>query len=619
MQGRSRASFAKAASLAALLTIALPAAAQQGVVIEKFTNGEDADTPLGPVLSVGATVDWTYVVTNDAGGRDLTQIVVTDDQGVSVTCPQNFLGPGESMTCTASGTVQAGQYANVGMVTAMIEGGGQDSASDPSHYFGQAPGVIDIQKSTNGEDADTPPGPAIPVGDPVSWTYVVTNLGSSTLTDVVVTDDQGVSVTCPQTTLAEAESMTCTANGTAQPGQYANVGTVTAMLILGSTIPGVELGTSGPVAASDPSHYFGQTITLLKSTNGDDANVPPGPSIPVGSPVSWAYVVTNPGPEDLTGIVVTDDQGVVVTCPQTTLPAGESMTCTADALAEPGQYANVGTVTAALASGPTIMASDPSHYFGQTLVLQKSTNGIDADVAPGPSLKVGDPVGWTYVVTNLGTETLTDLTVSDDQGVAVSCPKTTLAPGESMTCTGSGTVEPGPYENLGIVNATSPSGGGQTITASDPSHYFGRTLIIEKFTNGEDADVAPGPLLQLGDVVVWTYVVTNLTTTALANVMVSDDQGVTVVCPKTTLAIGESMTCTANGTVAALGLYENIGTVTATRDTGGDPISDSDPSHYFGFAPAPAPALSPRLLFLALAVLAAVAFVALGRSARPWQ
>ena len=43
---------------------------------------------------------------------------------------------------------------------------------------------IDIEKATNGEDADTPTGPEIPVGGAVEWTYVVTNTGNVDLTNV---------------------------------------------------------------------------------------------------------------------------------------------------------------------------------------------------------------------------------------------------------------------------------------------------------------------------------------------------------------------------------------------------------------------------------------------------
>jgi uncharacterized repeat protein (TIGR01451 family) len=62
---------------------------------------------------------------------------------------------------------------------------------------------------------------------------------------------------------------------------------------------------------------------------------------------------------------VTDDQGVAVSCPQPTLTAGNSMTCTANGSAQVGQYTNVGTVTATHPVFGTIVATDISHYFGQ--------------------------------------------------------------------------------------------------------------------------------------------------------------------------------------------------------------------------------------------------------------
>ena len=57
---------------------------------------------------------------------------------------------------------------------------------------------IDIEKSTNGEDADTPTGPSITVSGTVNWTYLVTNTGNVPLTNVTVTDNQGVTVNCPR-------------------------------------------------------------------------------------------------------------------------------------------------------------------------------------------------------------------------------------------------------------------------------------------------------------------------------------------------------------------------------------------------------------------------------------
>jgi uncharacterized repeat protein (TIGR01451 family) len=260
--------------------------------------------------------------------------------------------------------------------------------------------------------------------------------------------------------------MTCTANGTVQPGPYANIGAVTA-----------SLPDESPAGASDPSHYFGQILLLQKATNGQDADLPPGPVLEVGDPIAWTYEVTNPGPETVTGLAVVDDQGVVVNCPTATLAAGESTTCTGNGIATAGQYANVGTATATLPAGGTVSASDPSHYVGNVLRLVKSTNGQDADLPPGPVLAVGDPVSWTYEVTNLGADPLVNVAVTDDRGVTVTCPGTTLASGESMICTANGVAVAGQYTNVGTATADDPTP--NQVSASDPSHYFGQDQIVD--------------------------------------------------------------------------------------------------------------------------------------------
>jgi hypothetical protein len=57
----------------------------------------------------------------------------------------------------------------------------------------------------------------------------------------------------------------------------------------------------------------------------------------------------------------------------------------------------------------------------------------------------------------------------DDREGAVSCPKTSLAVGESMTCTLSGIAVVGQYANLATVIGTGPQG--QQAEDTDPSHY----------------------------------------------------------------------------------------------------------------------------------------------------
>jgi hypothetical protein len=128
----------------------------------------------------------------------------------------------------------------------------------------------------------------------------------------------------------------------------------------------------------------GPAVKIEKSTNGEDAESPPGPSILVGSPVTWRYVVTNTGTISLTGIVVVDDRGVSVNCVgQSILPVGESMTCTGTGVATAGQYTNVGTVSANSTSG-AVDDSDPSHYLGTTSTGPSPTGEITiCHIPPG--------------------------------------------------------------------------------------------------------------------------------------------------------------------------------------------------------------------------------------------
>ena len=127
--------------------------------------------------------------------------------------------------------------------------------------------AVKIEKSTNGEDADNPPGPSILVGSPVTWRYVVTNTGTISLTSLVVVDDKGVSVNCAaQSILAAGQTMTCSGTGVATLGQYSNVGKVTAS------------SAAGSVDDSDASHYLGVTQTLPPPPSGEMTicHIPPG-------------------------------------------------------------------------------------------------------------------------------------------------------------------------------------------------------------------------------------------------------------------------------------------------------------------------------------------------------
>jgi hypothetical protein len=544
------------------------------VTLVKSTNGADANEPSGPSVPVGDPVEWSYLVTN-SGNVTLTDVAVVDDQLGAIACPDATLAAGASTTCVATGTAEPGQHANTGTVTADAASGGTVTDDDPSHYFGAVPG-IDVEKATNGDDADDAPGVFVLAGSTVTWTYVVTNTGETPLTAVTVTDDQIGPITCPETELAVGGSMTCTATGEAAAGPYQNVATAEG------------LAGAAQVADSDASHHFGETlgIAIEKTTNGEDADTPTGPEVLVGDAVVWRYDVTNTSNVPLE-FDLTDSEGVPARCPRIgTIEPGGSVSCDAIGAAEAGQYENVGTVVGTAPSGDTVTASDPSHYVGvvPAIDIVKSTNGDAANEAPGPLVEPGDPVTWTYDVTNTGDTDLSDIEVTDDRIGTITCPTTSLAAGASMTCTATGTAEADQYTNHARVTGVPTTGG--LVDDTDVSHYLGEApgILVEKLTEGVDADDEPGPFVPAGDAVVWTYDVTNGGNVPLEDVAVVDDQGVTVNCPQATLAVGETMRCTATGT-AERGQEENLATATG-HDDDGDEVSSADPGHYFGYVTA---------------------------------
>jgi hypothetical protein len=588
--------------------------AQPALTLEKTTNGQDADNPPGPFISVGQPVTWSYAVTN-TGNTLLTNLLVVDSKLGPATCSVTVLAVGGSTTCSLNGVATAGQYLNLSLALARGTDNKLVGALDPSHYFGATPGIY-LEKLTNGVDADTAPGPYIVEGNPVEWSYEVTNTGNDRLTGITLTDDQLGEITCPQTALDPQTSMICTATGIAATGQYANVAAVTRQRHRWRLRVGHR-----------SIHYFGyiSAIHVEKATNGQDADEPTGPIVPAGSTVTWTYRVTNPGDIALKNVTVTDDQGVAPVFQNgdvnsnSELDPGETWLYQAQGTAVSGQYANVATATAVDVFENPVQDTDPSHYYGLLLEpsidIEKATNGVDADSPPGLRIQVGETAPFTYVVTNTGNTFLTNVAVTDNQGVTVTCPSgnpiPVLEPGNHEICTASRVVTEGQYANIGTATGRSPDG--RTPSDSDPSHHFGVPpftptlgISIEKATNGEDADTSPGPTLPVGSTADFTYVVRNTGNIPLTNVTVTDDQGVIVTCPSGNpiplLRRGRSETCTGSATVSP-GQYTNRGSATGTAPDG-SLYSDSDPSHHFGGPANTDPRGIPTLSMLGLGLLA---------------
>jgi uncharacterized repeat protein (TIGR01451 family) len=371
----------------------VPITLNPDVDIEKFVNGEDADSPdPGPFLNVGGTANFTYVVRN-TGNVALSNVTVTDNRIESLTFgggdtdADGKLDTDETWTYTASETVVAGAKNNIGTVTGTDSSGTEVTDTDDANYFGVNSNLptLGIKKYTNaltavgnpgdfvalyGYDADAATGPYIEVGDTVTWNYVVSNFGTLPLNTVVVTDSvTGVTPTYVSgddgdNLLEVGENWLYTATGTATAGQYSNIGTVNAKSPTGQAVP----------SSNDPSHYFGATsgINLEKLVNNVDADSAPGISVTLPTNVIFTYVVTNTGNSPISNIIVTDDKlGTISNFTggddnnDGKLDMGEIWTYTTTPIAaQAGLQTNIGTVTGDDVLGNSVIDDDPANYTG---------------------------------------------------------------------------------------------------------------------------------------------------------------------------------------------------------------------------------------------------------------
>lgn len=170
------------------------------------------------------------------------------------------------------------------------------------------------------------------------------------------------------------------------------------------------------------------------------------------------------------------------------------------------------------------------------------------------------------------------------------------------------TIGPGTVLAMQLLAGSSGDGLGED-TATVFIQIPNPAIRIIKYVQGMDSiwydanTQATGPVMANGSVVSWRYVITNMGDEPLMNVTVTDDQGVTVPGQQDTLALGETVTYTAVGTVPDTCVpYSNVGTVVGFGNVTGFEVSDTDPAHY-RCAPYEVPVLTPTGLMGLIGVL----------------
>jgi len=480
-------------------------------VVKVLTNNADEDG--SGSVTVGDTL--TYTVTGlNTGNTTLTNVVVSDDlTGQSTTCATVIPGA----TCVLTVTYVVVQ--TDGDAGAVVNTGTADSDQTPpvtdvvTIPIPLGPGLSVDKVMTNNADEDG--SGTVTVGDTLSYTVTGTNIGNTTLTNVVVSDDlTGQSRTCP--TLAPRS--TCVLNVTyvvvqtdADAGSVVNTGTADS----DQTQPVTDV-----IAVPLPQ---GPGLAVAKVLTGN-ADEDGSGTVSVGDTLTYTVTGSNIGNTTLTNVVVSDDlSGQSTTCASVAPGATCVLTVTYVVVqtdADAGSVVNTGTADSDQTPPVTDVVTVPVPVAGLTVVKTLTGN---ADEDGSGSVSVGDTLSYTVTGTNTGTMTLTNVVVSDDlTGQSTTC--ASVAPGGTCILNVTYVVVQTDADAGSVVN-TGTADSDQTPPATDVVAIpvpQGPDLSVDKvLTNNADEDGSG--TVTVGDTLSYTVTGTNTGNTTLTNVVVSDD------------------------------------------------------------------------------------------------
>jgi uncharacterized repeat protein (TIGR01451 family) len=209
-----------------------------GLTLDKKVNaGDHATTGDALLAHAGDSLTYTVVITNN-GQVPLTITAMSDSlyAGLISACPQavgSLLAAGASFTCTY--TVSAdGDAHNVAAVSA-VDGLGRSVTASDGTYLDVIHPLISIRKTANPTE--------VSVSGPVTYTYVITNIGDTALHGIVITDDV-IGAIGTVASLAPGASATLTktvdVNVLTPP---TNIGTVVGTDVLGGIVKATDKAT----------------------------------------------------------------------------------------------------------------------------------------------------------------------------------------------------------------------------------------------------------------------------------------------------------------------------------------------------------------------------------------
>lgn len=527
------------------------------------------------VTKAGATVTYNFLVSN-TGNVTISNLEIADrfappaGPNPTITCAKDSVDPGITIACSATYTVtqadmDTGKIVNTATVSGTAPNTTDRIKSEPSTatVIASAAPALTIAKTAAPTTVNL-------AGQTVNYSFLVTNSGNVTMTGIKVVDTftspagPELTVSCPVTTLVPGGTVTCSAGYVVTQADM-DKGSILNSAVAEGTAPGASSATRSAPSASSVTATANSALTMVKSAA-------PKTATKAGDKVTYSFVVTNTGNVTLSKIAINDTftapagPAPTIACPPSTVEPGAQTTCsgtyTVSQLdADKGLIHNSATAQG-LAPGSTVpILSQPS----QTTVTVAPNPKLTVVKAADPTTvsKVGDKVTYSFVVTNTGNVTLSNLAIKDTfvspAGPVpdTSCSATTLAPEASTTCTATYTVTLADLNNGSIKNSATAQGtapGTTTATVSPPSTATvgvtaAPTLTVEK-------SVMPTSVSKAGDVVTFSFLVTNTGNVTLSKIDVTDTfeepagPEPAIACPTQVLDPGQSITCNATYAVS---------------------------------------------------------------------
>jgi len=240
-------------------------------------------------------------------------------------------------------------------------------------------------------------------------------------------------------------------------------------------------------------------------------------------------------------------------------------------------------------------------------------DGTYVDTNNDGKTNIGDVVSYKFVIKNTGNVTLTNVTVTDNNAVVTGGPIATLAPGatDATTFTASHAItqediNKGIVYNLATATAKDPKDKPVTATSTDPTPCTTcpKDPVCTDCTITELTQTPKIALVKTasvsgtgakGDVITYTFAVTNTGNTTLTNIVVTDPMvGLTITGnPIATLAVGASSsvikgTYTITQTDIDAGKVVNTALATA-KDPKGNNVTDISGTHVDNDTPTTTP------------------------------